>query len=125
MRIKQLTLVLTGRRKKRRYIVQVGGVEVGLTGSLFRPLCELAAARLARAGPVSLSRLYVHRLRRALEQAVRPTGIEDSLIHAVSKGKYVLGVSPGRIIVEESFREVVLTGCVGSACAKILLEHIS
>ena len=86
--------------------MEIGGVEVDLTGSLFGGLCELAAARLAKAGPVSLSRLYVHRLRRALEQAAGRAGNEYSLIHSVAKGKYVLAVSPKRIFVAESFREV-------------------
>jgi hypothetical protein len=122
MRNKQPTLVLTGQHKKRRHIVNVGGVEIGLTGSLFGALCELAAARLANAGPVALSRVYVHRLRRALEQATRRAGYEYSLIDPVSKGNYVLALSPGRIRVAESFREVLLTGGMPPATAKRLLK---
>ena len=123
---KQPWFLVTGRRRGRRYTLELDGVEVTLPDADFDVMCQLIAARLANCGAVCVSRVSVHRILKAIAAALPRRAAEAPFICPSPKGKgcYLLSWPRDRIRVDESFREAVLKSNAGTAAAQQLRKHM-
>jgi hypothetical protein len=108
----ELGVTLTGELDRRRYRVNVAGVDLWLSFGTFATLCKLAHARLATEdGRVQLDKNEVRHLREALGHS----GLGHTLVAAAAglpKQCYTLTVRRDRIRVDPSFQAVRFTNCI-------------
>lgn len=108
------TLVFTGERHNRCYVVRIHGQNMPLPTTLFDLLAELAVTRLITAtgftrlrqaaGDSELARVLVYRLRQRLRQALGHGG--ETLIETGLATEYRLTLTPAQIEVESAFFEI-------------------
>lgn len=104
--------VLTGYRTTRRHAILMHGRRLWLTSSCFLAATDLVLARLTtRTGYTDVpsccggpegTRLIIHRLRRALSEAVRG----ESIITSDGNTRYMLHITPECLCVDTSFFEL-------------------
>jgi hypothetical protein len=119
----QLDVWLSGLRHEKLHLVAIRGQRLWLPTKVFGALCQLAAAQHdGSSAYVSLDKMVVSRLRKAIDRATNHPGAGTELIETGVGHEYRLLAPRQRIAIDRSFAQLPAPRLIRAADQAALVE---